>query len=100
MLPVQTGKSISDVSLNIQADNEINGQPCDNISSKNEGYSELTAMYWAWKNLKKLYPDVKYVGLYHYRRFFALRNTYFSCEFDVPESDIENYRTESILKKS
>ncbi|MBQ3455850.1 MAG: DUF4422 domain-containing protein [Synergistaceae bacterium] len=95
LLPVQTGKSISDVSLNIQADNEINGQPCDNISSKNEGYSELTAMYWAWKNLKKLYPDVKYVGLYHYRRFFALRNTYFSCEFDVPESDIENYRVDS-----
>lgn len=38
---------------------------------------------------------MKYVGLYHYRRFFALRNTYFSCEFDVPESDIENYRVDS-----
>jgi hypothetical protein len=29
-------------------------------------------LYWAWKNLKRLYPDVEYAGLYHYRRYFAL----------------------------
>lgn len=37
----------------------------DNISNKNDYYSELTALYWAWKNLK-----CEYLGLCHYRRYF------------------------------
>lgn len=38
----------------------------DNISAKNPGFSELTGLYWAWKNL-----DNEYIGLVHYRRYFA-----------------------------
>ena len=41
----------------------------DNISAKNPIFSELTGLYWAWKNL----PD-EYVGLVHYRRYFAVRH--------------------------
>jgi hypothetical protein len=64
-LPVQVGKSISQTDLGIQGDNEG-----DNISEKNKNYSELTGMYWAWKNLK----NVDYIGLCHYRRYFDFHN--------------------------
>ena len=37
----------------------------DTLSAKNDLYSELTAQYWAWKNL-----DLEYYGFCHYRRFF------------------------------
>ncbi|TNK89779.1 DUF4422 domain-containing protein [Fructilactobacillus sanfranciscensis] len=40
----------------------------DNISDKNPNYNELTAIYWAWKNLN----NVDAVGLFHYRRLFSL----------------------------
>ena len=37
-----------------------------NISSKNYLWSELTGIYWGWKNL-----NCDYFGVVHYRRFFA-----------------------------
>lgn len=39
----------------------------DSISSLNGFYSELTYIYWIWKN----YPLKKYVGFCHYRRYFT-----------------------------
>lgn len=92
LLPVQGGKALSKIDLGFQADNEVNGQPCDNISEKNDSYSEMSVMYWAWKNLKKLYPDVKYVGLFHYRRFFSFHNVPFTSFEVMPDSEIESYR--------
>lgn len=38
----------------------------DNISSLNPYYSELTGLYWVWKNVR----NTEYVGLCHYRRYF------------------------------
>ena len=64
-LPVQVGKALHpDLNLGYQPDNEG-----ENISEKNPYYSELTALYWGWKNLK-----ADYVGLVHYRRYIGMRN--------------------------
>ena len=39
----------------------------DNISAKNPYYSELTGIYWVWKN----YHESDNVGVCHYRRFLV-----------------------------
>lgn len=62
--PIHVGSSISDRFLGILRDDSG-----DNISSKNPFYCELTATYWAWKNL----PDMDFLGLCHYRRYFTAR---------------------------
>lgn len=60
-IPVQVGAAGKESIPGFQRDDEG-----DNISEKNPRYCELTALYWAWKNL-----DADYVGLAHYRRHFA-----------------------------
>ena len=74
-LPIHVGASLSDTDLGIQRDDQLNGEPCDNISDKNRSFCELTAIYWAWKNIKKFYPALQYIGLNHYRRLFAFNET-------------------------
>ena len=45
----------------------------NNVSHLNRSINEWTAIYWAYKNYKKLgNPD--YIGLMHYRRLFDLSN--------------------------
>ncbi|MDF2923202.1 MAG: hypothetical protein K0R57_2116 [Paenibacillaceae bacterium] len=61
MLPIQVGAAISKKRI----DNMLYDDDGQNISSKNLMYCELTAQYWAWKNL-----DSDYYGFCHYRRYF------------------------------
>lgn len=60
-LPVQVGHAIAAADLGFTGDDTG-----DNISDRNRRYCELTAHYWAWKNLR----DTDYIGLNHYRRYF------------------------------
>ena len=62
-LPLHVGAEGKN-SLGYKKDNEG-----ENISAKNPYYCELTGLYWAWKNL-----DSEYIGLSHYRRYFAESN--------------------------
>ncbi len=61
-LPVQVGATnTSQRFKGMQPDDEGS-----NISDRNFTFCELTAQYWAWKNL-----DADYYGLCHYRRYFC-----------------------------
>ena len=96
-LPVQVGAAISDVDLGMQRDDQVNGELCDNISAKNKSYCELTALYWAWKNIKKIYPNLEYIGLNHYRRYFSFdRKNYFDDAVVLPENEVKNYKLDKI----
>lgn len=62
-MPIFVGKELHpDVNHTFQGDNTG-----ENISRKNPNYNELTAVYWAWRNL-----NVDAIGLVHYRRYLSL----------------------------
>lgn len=60
-LPIHAGAAVHSQTLPYTGDDTG-----DNISRKNPNYCELTALYWAWKNL-----DADCLGLCHYRRYFG-----------------------------
>lgn len=60
-LPIWVGKSTNNNYPELTGDNTG-----DNISSKNKYYSELTGLYWVWKN-----TNTDIVGSCHYRRYFT-----------------------------
>ncbi|MBR6285471.1 MAG: DUF4422 domain-containing protein [Bacteroidaceae bacterium] len=85
--PIHVGKDVNHLELAFTPDNTG-----DNISAKNPHFCELTAHYWAWKNLK---ADI--VGLNHYRRYFdfSVRKPFFSPDrryADVDEFMKSDYR--------
>jgi len=70
-VPIQAGRKISGILLPRPWIGDDTGE---NISGQNGEFCELTALYWAWKNL----PDAEYLGLCHYRRYFYPRPTDFA----------------------
>lgn len=70
MIPIQVGTVLCKERIaNIL---DCNGY---NISNKNKNYSELTALYWIWKNQlsqKSKNERYEYYGLSHYRRILEL----------------------------
>lgn len=61
-LPICVGSGIKTLFEKFQPDNVG-----DNLSEKNSTYCELTAIYWAWKNL-----NAEIIGVAHYRRHFTM----------------------------
>lgn len=71
-LPIQVGRSLAESALPPPWIGDNTG---DHISAKNKQYCELTALYWAWKNLK----DCDFIGLCHYRRYlFPVRSNLYN----------------------
>lgn len=78
-IPIHVGKAQSIYNINWLGDNTG-----ENISNKNSMYCEMTAHYWAWKNLK----DVDYIGLCHYRRYFNKLITNENIEYILKGHDV------------
>lgn len=60
LVPIQVGAALADSHF----PGFLHDDAGDNISAKNRSYCELTAQYWAWKNV-----EADYYGFFHYRRY-------------------------------
>lgn len=87
LLPIMCGRSIKPNILK----NIVGDASGDNISHKNLMYSELTGMYWLWKNVK-----VDYCGIFHYRRFLDIKEKY-ETSVDLDKVNLDDYNAETII---
>lgn len=70
-----------------QAEGYITDNTGDNISKLNPYFSELTGLYYIWKNDN----DSEYVGLEHYRRLFSKRSINIFNYRIISKDSIEKY---------
>lgn len=91
--PIHVGRKGADSTTKEELKNYIGDDTGANISGKNAQYAEVTALYWAWKNLP---DDIEYVGLMHYGRFFNFSETFYSH----PENIFHNLSSDVITKFS
>ena len=66
-------------------DTDFHDNKGDNISGKNGNYSELTGLYWIWKNKLCRQEGDDYYGLVHYRR-----------QLDLSDDDILRLKSNAI----
>lgn len=67
VIPIHAGRALGNPQEYPLLKEMIGDDTGDNISPKNRKYSELTVLYWMWKN-----SNADYVGLMHYRRYLNL----------------------------
>lgn len=80
IIPIQGGRKISNIKLNM-----IGDDTGDNISEKNKSWCELTVLYWMWKNI-----EADAYGLFHYRRFLKLSWHYREYFNPLNDSELAN----------
>lgn len=99
LTPIHVGRDVANVaskdgkidakSQQWLVDHLIGDNTGDNISLKNRSYNEMTAIYWAWKNLDKL-GNPEYIGFMHYRRQFIFDDNvvplFNGIPFEAPDS--------------
>lgn len=66
----------------------------DNISARNPFYAEITPMYWVWKNTRL----PKYVGFFHYRRFFNFGPDQYPESVHWSEKSFHDFSEENIAR--
>ncbi len=66
----------------------------DHIAERNCSYCELTALYWAWKNL-----NVDIIGLCHYRRFLGSPYTFLTFCIRKKQKLLTKEQIERMLNK-
>ena len=85
-LPIHVGKEGKD-DIGYIGDNTG-----EHISEKNGYYSELTGLYWAWKNLQN-----DYIGLIHYRRIFSAKSYLYRRNHNISEVYLTHSEASNIL---
>ena len=89
--PIHVGRALSSnkvISKMSHCDGDDTGK---NISIQNRRYAEVTALYWAWKNIP---AGVQYIGLMHYSRYF----NFLDIQYEHP-SNIFNDLSDEVLEK-
>ena len=77
---------------------KLNDTEGDTISHLNGFYSELTRIYWIWKN----YPIKEYIGFCHYRRYFRFFDEIPNMDEIFKDYDIilpSSYGCSSVIKQ-
>lgn len=91
--PIHVGKANATDETRQALKDYIGDNTGENISNKNAQYAEITALFWAWKNLPK---DITHVGLMHYGRFFNFSNEI----FEYPDNIFNDLSNNTIEKFS
>ena len=76
----------NDADVSWLAERMIGDDTGDSISSRNRNYSELTGIYWAWKNYEEL-GNPEYIGFMQYRRHLIFNEELFDGY--LPRNDDE-----------
>lgn len=91
IVPIHAGRARFQAGADGQSDEGADAFWCnlpgddtgDNISARNNEFSECSVLYWMYKNLEL--DDYKYVGLFQYRRQLMLNNEL----YDAHKDDLE-----------